>query len=190
MECIEKPVEKIDVSKEAGYTPWSYLLSKPSPPPRLQAGRPREKPVGIHDKDEQNKDKLQKNFDKLQKDFDKLQKNFDKLQTNFDSLQEQVDDICKRIGKNGQQKAGTKSYAVWMKEEPKAVNVTLNAATAHPALLRSEDGKRVTWQETCQDLPSSLQRFDSLPCVLGQQDISSGKCHWEVEVGHMQSWDL
>ncbi|XP_059558039.1 vespryn-like [Myotis daubentonii] len=86
--------------------------------------------------------------------------------------------------------AGTKSYAVWMKEEPKAVNVTLNAATAHPALLRSEDGKRVTWQETCQDLPSSLQRFDSLPCVLGQQDISSGKCHWEVEVGHMQSWDL
>ncbi|XP_036212569.1 uncharacterized protein LOC118679663 isoform X4 [Myotis myotis] len=83
MECIEKPVEKIDVSKEAGYTPWSYLLSKPSPPPRLQAGRPREKPVGIHDKDEQNKDKLQKNFDKLQKDFDKLQKNFDKLQTNF-----------------------------------------------------------------------------------------------------------
>ncbi|XP_070274941.1 butyrophilin subfamily 1 member A1-like isoform X3 [Myotis yumanensis] len=185
-ECIEKPVEKI----EAGYKPWSYLLSKPVPPPRLQAGRPREKPVGIHDKDEQNKDILQKNFDKLQKDFDKLQKNFDKLQKNFDNLQEQFDDICKRIGKNGQGKAGTKSYAVWMKEEPKAVNVILDAATAHPALLLSEHGKRVTWQEPCQDLPSSSQRFDSLPCVLGQQGISSGKCHWEVEVGDTQSWDL
>ncbi|XP_059558036.1 butyrophilin subfamily 1 member A1-like isoform X4 [Myotis daubentonii] len=75
-------------------------------------------------------------------------------------------------------------------ESSYAVNVILDAATAHPVLLLSEDGKRVTWQEPCQDLPNSSQRFDSLPCVLGQKDISSGKCHWEVEVGDMQSWDL
>ncbi|XP_016079658.1 PREDICTED: butyrophilin subfamily 1 member A1-like [Miniopterus natalensis] len=71
-----------------------------------------------------------------------------------------------------------------------AVNVTLDADTAHPALLLSEGGKRVTWQETCQDPPSSTKRFDYLPCVLGRQDISSGKYYWEVEVGDSHSWDL
>uniref|UniRef100_A0A5G2RER6 B30.2/SPRY domain-containing protein n=1 Tax=Sus scrofa TaxID=9823 RepID=A0A5G2RER6_PIG len=69
-------------------------------------------------------------------------------------------------------------------------NVTLDEATAHPALLVSERGRRVTWQETCQDLPRSTQRFNSIPCVLGQLRINSGRACWEVEVGDMQSWDL
>uniref|UniRef100_A0A9L0RG45 B30.2/SPRY domain-containing protein n=1 Tax=Equus caballus TaxID=9796 RepID=A0A9L0RG45_HORSE len=81
-------------------------------------------------------------------------------------------------------------YPDWRKEEFKVVNVTLDAATAHPVLLLSEKGRRVTWQERCQDLPSSTQRFNSLPCVLGQLDISSGRCYWEVEVGEARSWDL
>lgn len=68
--------------------------------------------------------------------------------------------------------------------------MTLDEATAHPALLVSERGRRVTWQETCQDLPSSTQRFNSIPCVLGQLRINSGRAYWEVEVGDMQSWDL
>nr|XP_031291406.1 butyrophilin subfamily 1 member A1-like [Camelus dromedarius] len=80
--------------------------------------------------------------------------------------------------------------ADWRKEEFEAVNVTLDAATAHPALLLSEKGRQVTWQETCQDLPSSPQRFDSLPCVLGQPHISSGRFYWEVQVEDMLSWDL
>uniref|UniRef100_A0A8D1PKT1 B30.2/SPRY domain-containing protein n=1 Tax=Sus scrofa TaxID=9823 RepID=A0A8D1PKT1_PIG len=71
-----------------------------------------------------------------------------------------------------------------------AANVTLDEATAHPALLVSERGRRVTWQETCQDLPRSTQRFNSIPCVLGQLRINSGRAYWEVEVGDMQSWDL
>ena len=71
-----------------------------------------------------------------------------------------------------------------------AANVTLDEATAHPALLVSERGRRVTWQETCQDLPRSTQRFNSIPCVLGQLRINSGRACWEVEVGDMQSWDL
>uniref|UniRef100_A0A4X1SLR9 B30.2/SPRY domain-containing protein n=1 Tax=Sus scrofa TaxID=9823 RepID=A0A4X1SLR9_PIG len=81
-------------------------------------------------------------------------------------------------------------YPDWRKEEFKAANVTLDEATAHPALLVSERGRRVTWQETCQDLPSSTQRFNSIPCVLGQLRINSGRACWEVEVGDMQSWDL
>ncbi|XP_066215921.1 butyrophilin subfamily 1 member A1-like [Saccopteryx leptura] len=81
-------------------------------------------------------------------------------------------------------------YPDWRKEEFKAVTVTLDAATAHPALLLSENGRQVTWQERGQDLPNSTQRFESLPCVLGHPDISSGQCYWEVEVGKAPSWDL
>ena len=68
--------------------------------------------------------------------------------------------------------------------------MTLGAETAHPALLLSEEGKRVSWQERCQDLPSSPQRFSSIPCVLGQLHIISGRYSWEVEVGNACSWDL
>lgn len=71
-----------------------------------------------------------------------------------------------------------------------AVNMTLDAATAHPSLLLSEKGRQVTWQERCQSLPSSTQRFDSLPCVLGQLHISSGRFYWEVKVEDGCSWDL
>ncbi|XP_066215924.1 butyrophilin subfamily 1 member A1-like [Saccopteryx leptura] len=72
----------------------------------------------------------------------------------------------------------------------KAVTVTLDADTAHPALHLSENGRRVTWPERGQDVPCSTQRFDSLTCVLGQLFISSGRCYWEVEVGNAFSWDL
>ncbi|CAI9168536.1 unnamed protein product [Rangifer tarandus platyrhynchus] len=78
----------------------------------------------------------------------------------------------------------------WRKEEFKTVNLTLDAATAHPALFLSEEGKRVTWQEPCQDLPSCSERFVSLPCVLGQLHISSRRYFWEVEVQNTHSWDL
>ena len=71
-----------------------------------------------------------------------------------------------------------------------AVNLTLDAATAHPALFLSEEGRRITWQEPCQDLPISPERFVSIPCVLGQLHVSSGRYFWEVEVQNAHSWDL
>ncbi|CAI9168539.1 unnamed protein product [Rangifer tarandus platyrhynchus] len=81
-------------------------------------------------------------------------------------------------------------YPDWRKEEFKTVNLTLDAATAYPALFLSEEGRRVTWQEPCQDLPSCSERFVSLPCVLGQLHVSSGRYFWEVEVQNAHSWDL
>ncbi|CAI9168538.1 unnamed protein product, partial [Rangifer tarandus platyrhynchus] len=81
-------------------------------------------------------------------------------------------------------------YPDWRKEEFKTVNLTLDAATAHPALFLSEEGRRVTWQEPCQDLPSCSERFVSLPCVLGQLHVSSRRYFWEVEVQNTHSWDL
>ncbi|OWK04282.1 hypothetical protein Celaphus_00016439, partial [Cervus elaphus hippelaphus] len=70
------------------------------------------------------------------------------------------------------------------------VILTLDAATAHPALFLSEEGRKVTCQETCQDLPSCSERFVSLPCVLGQLHISSWRYFWEVEVQNAHFWDL
>ncbi|XP_025123936.2 butyrophilin subfamily 1 member A1-like isoform X3 [Bubalus bubalis] len=81
-------------------------------------------------------------------------------------------------------------YPDWRKEEFKAVNMTLDAATAHHALLLSEEGRRVFWQETYQEIPSSSQRFISIPCVLGQLRIISGRYSWDVEVKGACSWDL
>ncbi|XP_043763684.1 butyrophilin subfamily 1 member A1-like [Cervus elaphus] len=81
-------------------------------------------------------------------------------------------------------------YADWRKEEFQTVNLTLDSATAHPALFLSEEGRRVTWQEPCQELPRCSQRFVSLPCVLGQLHVSSGRYFWEVEVQNAHSWDL
>ncbi|XP_040104973.1 butyrophilin subfamily 1 member A1-like [Oryx dammah] len=81
-------------------------------------------------------------------------------------------------------------YPDWRKEEFQTVNVTLDEATAHPRLLLTEDGRGVTLQEIQQDLPSSTQRFVSIPCVLGQPQICSGRSYWEVEVGDLHSWDL
>ena len=71
-----------------------------------------------------------------------------------------------------------------------AANVTLDAATAHPVLLLSEEGKWVTWQNKRKDFPSFTQRFNSVSCVLGQLSISSERHFWEVQVGNTCSWDL
>ena len=71
-----------------------------------------------------------------------------------------------------------------------AVNLTLDAATAHSVLFLSEEGRRITWKEPRQDLPSSPERFVSLPCVLGQLHVNSGRYFWEVEVQDAYSWDL
>ncbi|XP_027623675.1 butyrophilin subfamily 1 member A1-like, partial [Tupaia chinensis] len=78
----------------------------------------------------------------------------------------------------------------WRREEFQDVIVTLDEATAHPALLLSEKGRQITCQEKSQDLPSSAQRFDSLPCVLGQPRLTSGRSFWEVKVEDTGFWDL
>ncbi|XP_073937806.1 butyrophilin subfamily 1 member A1-like isoform X2 [Castor canadensis] len=116
-----------------------------------------------------------------------LQRRIEELQETNEKLQEEID-RRKTQYKLDWKKA--KIYADWRKEEFQTVNVTLDADTAHPVLLLCEKGRQVTWQESCQALPSSTQRFDSFPCVLGQPHISSGRCFWEVEVGDKGSWDV
>ncbi|XP_070371269.1 butyrophilin subfamily 1 member A1-like isoform X11 [Equus asinus] len=125
--------------------------------------------------------------EEIKPEQEELQKKLEELQNKLEKLQKEM----------GRRKAQFKSawrnaplYADWRKEEFEAVKLTLDAASAHPALRLSEKGRQVAWQERPQDLPSSTQRFDSLPCVLGQLNITSGRCYWEVEVGDTCSWDL
>ncbi|KAM9739329.1 butyrophilin subfamily 1 member A1-like isoform 7-T7 [Dama dama] len=108
------------------------------------------------------------------------------------SHQRQIEVLRNRLGElqNELDKRKARFKQDWRKEEFKTAHVTLDAATAHPALLLSEEGRRVSWQERHQNLPSSIQRFDSIPCVLGDQRFSSGRYFWKVEVGNARSWDL
>nr|XP_006118330.1 zinc finger protein RFP-like isoform X2 [Pelodiscus sinensis] len=61
--------------------------------------------------------------------------------------------------------------------------VTLDPDTAHPNLVLSEDRKRVRQADTAQTLPDNLERFDSVSCVLGCEEFTSGRHCWEAEVG-------
>ncbi|XP_044632277.2 HLA class I histocompatibility antigen, alpha chain G-like isoform X2 [Equus asinus] len=125
-----------------------------------------EKELKESDQSEQERGELQNKLEKLQEEMDRRKAQF------------------KSVWRNAP------LYADWRKEEFEAVNLTLDATSAHPALRLSEKGRQVAWQEKPQDLPSSTQRFESLPCVLGQLNITSGRCYWEVEVGDTSSWDL
>nr|XP_042093169.1 butyrophilin subfamily 1 member A1-like isoform X4 [Ovis aries] len=119
--------------------------------------------------------------------FEELQKQLDKYKQENEELQKKSD------RRKAQFKLGWREstlYPDWRKEEFQTVNVTLDEATAHPRLLLTEDRRGVTLQEIQQDLPSSTQRFVSIPCVLGQPQICSGRYYWEVEVGDLHSWDL
>ncbi|XP_023581602.1 butyrophilin subfamily 1 member A1-like, partial [Trichechus manatus latirostris] len=84
----------------------------------------------------------------------------------------------------------TSLYPDWRKELFQAANVSLDPDTAHPNLSLSEERRCVTWSEKPQELPDKPQRFYPLPCVLGRQVGTSGRCYWEVEVGDSGAWGL
>ncbi|XP_066112595.1 butyrophilin subfamily 1 member A1-like isoform X3 [Saccopteryx bilineata] len=157
--------------------------------------------VCIFWKEFRQSEELQQKIEKFMKKIEELPQEIEKFMKKIEELPQEIEKFKKKIDvlqqDNDRRKAQYKSvwknaplYPDWRKEEFKAVTVTLDAATAHPALHLSENGRQLTWQERQKDLPSSTQRFDSLPCVLGQLHISSGRCYWEVEVGNAHSWDL
>lgn len=69
------------------------------------------------------------------------------------------------------------------------VEVTFDPETANPALVLSEDCKRMQCGLERRGVPCSLRRFDGWWCCLGSEGFSSGRRYWEVEVGD-RDWRL
>ncbi|XP_065435966.1 butyrophilin subfamily 3 member A3-like [Chrysemys picta bellii] len=76
----------------------------------------------------------------------------------------------------------------WSKVRKNAVNVILDADTAHPSLVVSENGRSVKWTGLQQDVTDNPERFDSETCVLGLEGFTSGRHSWEVEIGGGRAW--
>ncbi|KAM4834899.1 E3 ubiquitin-protein ligase TRIM15 [Thomomys bottae] len=60
--------------------------------------------------------------------------------------------------------------------------ITLDADTASPSLVLSEDRKCMRYTRRKRKLPDSPLRFDGLPAVLGSPGFTSGRHRWRVEV--------
>uniref|UniRef100_A0A8D0BHT0 B30.2/SPRY domain-containing protein n=1 Tax=Salvator merianae TaxID=96440 RepID=A0A8D0BHT0_SALMN len=70
-----------------------------------------------------------------------------------------------------------------------AVLVTVDQETAHPRLSVSENQRRVTGGEKCQNLPFTPERFDKMSCVLGCEKFTAGRHYWDVEIeGTRAGW--
>uniref|UniRef100_A0A8B9E9N0 B30.2/SPRY domain-containing protein n=1 Tax=Anser cygnoides TaxID=8845 RepID=A0A8B9E9N0_ANSCY len=62
-----------------------------------------------------------------------------------------------------------------------AVKVTLDADTAHPMLVLSQDQTSVRRETEWQQVPDTPERFDTCCCVLGREEFREGRHFWEVE---------
>ncbi|XP_039665732.1 E3 ubiquitin-protein ligase TRIM21-like [Perca fluviatilis] len=71
-----------------------------------------------------------------------------------------------------------------------AVDVILDPDTAHPKLILSDDRKQVKHGDVKKNLPNNQERFDTCPCVIAKQSLSSGRFYYEVQVKGKTKWDL
>uniref|UniRef100_A0A8B9E156 B30.2/SPRY domain-containing protein n=1 Tax=Anser cygnoides TaxID=8845 RepID=A0A8B9E156_ANSCY len=71
-----------------------------------------------------------------------------------------------------------------------AVDVTLDADTAHPRLRVSEDGKSVTDTGAIRRVSVKKKRFVYQAFVLAKEGYKSGTFYWEVDVGKRRNWIL
>nr|XP_015194951.1 PREDICTED: butyrophilin subfamily 1 member A1-like isoform X1 [Lepisosteus oculatus] len=69
-------------------------------------------------------------------------------------------------------------------------DIIMDKETSHPKLRVSEDGKRVQYDESLNDVPNNERRYKYWSGVLGTQGFSNGKHYWEVNVGELDHWDL
>nr|XP_028698466.1 butyrophilin-like protein 9 isoform X3 [Macaca mulatta]XP_028705860.1 butyrophilin-like protein 9 isoform X3 [Macaca mulatta] len=90
-----------------------------------------------------------------------------------------------------QKKEFVVQIAEWRAAQKYAVDVTLDAASAHPSLEVSEDGKSVSSRRAPPGpAPSDPQRFSEQTCALSLERFSAGRHYWEVHVGRRSRWFL
>ncbi len=67
----------------------------------------------------------------------------------------------------------------------------LDADTAHPRLIVSDDGKQVKYGNTqTEGVDGGKDRFDEYLGVVGKEGFSSGCFYFEVQVKGQTMWDL
>ncbi|XP_014391988.1 PREDICTED: tripartite motif-containing protein 7 isoform X1 [Myotis brandtii] len=92
--------------------------------------------------------------------------------------------VCRGEGKQEEtEDKGGGSYSCGI-----LVELTLDPDTANPRLILSLDLKSVRLGQRAQDLPNHPRRFDTNTRVLASCGFSSGRHHWEVEVGSQDGW--
>ncbi|XP_004474108.2 ret finger protein-like 4B [Dasypus novemcinctus] len=69
-------------------------------------------------------------------------------------------------------------------------HMTLDAATANPLLVLSDDLRSVQCGKFLHNPREDPERFTQLACVLGSPHFSSGRHYWEVDVGEGKEWAL
>ncbi|KAM4871035.1 butyrophilin-like protein 9 [Urocitellus parryii] len=120
-------------------------------------------------KQQQSQEKLKK---QTKKEQGKLTAQLKKLQTELDWRR-------------------TEGQAEWRAAQQYAVDVTLDATTAHPSLEVSKDAKSVSSRPVVPILADGCpQRFTEQTCVLSRERFSTGRHYWEVHVGRRSRWFL
>ncbi|XP_004455914.1 ret finger protein-like 4B [Dasypus novemcinctus] len=69
-------------------------------------------------------------------------------------------------------------------------HMTLDAATANPFLVLSDDLRTVHCGKICHNQLEGPERFTHMTSVLGSSCFHSGRHYWEVEVGEGKEWAL
>ncbi|XP_067296317.1 E3 ubiquitin-protein ligase TRIM39 [Pseudorasbora parva] len=80
--------------------------------------------------------------------------------------------------------------SVWKWIRSASVDITLDPMTNHPWLQLSDDKKKVQEALSETKVSFSTQRFDSWPCVLGWEGLTSGRYYWEVDIANKGYWRI
>ncbi|KAK7164358.1 hypothetical protein R3I94_002913 [Phoxinus phoxinus] len=80
--------------------------------------------------------------------------------------------------------------SVWRWIRSASVDITLDPMTNHPWLQLSDDKKKVQEALSETEVSFSNQRFDSWPCVLGREGLTSGRYYWEVDIANKGYWRI
>ncbi|KAJ0060511.1 hypothetical protein NL108_014990 [Boleophthalmus pectinirostris] len=138
---------------------------------------------------------LEQNIQELEKQLEKKAEDFLRSYSPAQSTTEPPDPLPP-LGPglllNQAKVLGNLPYRVWKKmgEMVQDSPVVLDPNTAHPCLSLSDNLTSFTLADAPLQVPKNPERFYKYSIVLGSEGFSSGRHHWDVEVGDYSFWAL